>query len=1173
VNTNEKKLWFTDTSLENAEKVYKKQQFFKKEYGLSTTLLVSHFIKWKDATKDKYYVSPLIYKPVTIIKNRKISLQFELENEAENHQLNPVLTATFLKQFNIDLNISDNTIDQLITELISTLESNGGNIKNANAFNTIHEWQIITVNAVGTFNYKKSVLAKDYDVILNSVNDSVNALLGKENSEATPLESLDLPNSDYSQKKAISKSMSSNLVIQGPPGTGKSHTIVELIKQNLATGKKVLFVSEKKSALDVVYHKLKADNLELLTAYFNGEKSQKKEFYSNLKTAFNLFNLISDSTSKHEDTTELEAYFNTYTTELLAYNPKLDASLFELLSHLAEHQINHLEHSAQHTIPNYKLWQNYLEFIEDIEQISVEKFGCKTVSDLPYLHFNKAVFLDSSPLQKIDKRLNELETNLKHIQGILSEFNLEWNWKQLSKHCLSATVLNLANTSQLDLLDKTSKKYKSFDNWTKKYELTQNKLKTSTELCAKWEVKPKLAEIDELIEALSQNDSKSWFNFFKTSKIDSVFKHYNGDLSKDLKLKSLHNLKYYYELSSSLEDLKIKLKHNLNLLNPDVDINHILQLRQKLQSLSSNEYIYLLEQENSLELIEKLHHLHPHIQQSNQIVNYVFSNYSIKNSNDTLEKITHVKTYASHYTYYLPEIKKTLNLPTELLTYISSSFKTVEDMTNEVVYFNYHTEVKFNSVLKHLKSSSFVTNFKSLKLKNSIKSSQKSEFISNFWVKKWNTIEELLNTPASKLNTVEKTKKQISKIAKRIIFHELSKQQQHLPIKQLVEQTNHAIFDIQPLWMMNPLSIAENLPCDPDLFDLVIFDEASQIPLEDSIPAIYRAKQILVVGDSKQMPPSQFFSSSSETVTLLNQAESVFKSHLLTWHYRSEHPKLIQFSNHHFYDNELNYFPSASEQNPIESVYVENGLFENGVNINEAKVVAKTYAEQYKKGKKRIGIIAFSKTQELQIKTEIKLLNLPENNELLVRNLENTQGIETEIVIISIGYGYNTDRKFRMNFGPLNQDFGANRLNVLLTRAKQKMIVVSSVKSSDFKLTENRGVSLLNQFLTFCEQHNTMQKEIPTHFLHQKIARLLDENNLIYSFNSAINGMAIHCFIQHSTTKILLIDPSLHSKENKDIYTLLSVIYERFESVKILLSNDYLENKNRFEKEVVAFFS
>ena len=123
--------------------------------------------------------------------------------------------------------------------------------------------------------------------------------------------------------------------------------------------------------------------------------------------------------------------------------------------------------------------------------------------------------------------------------------------------------------------------------------------------------------------------------------------------------------------------------------------------------------------------------------------------------------------------------------------------------------------------------------------------------------------------------------------------------------------------EMQKVWVMNPLSVSERLACKKDLFDVVIFDEASQIPLEDAVPAIYRSKQIVVVGDEKQMPPSSFFASHSESQTLLDKASLSFSKEMFKWHYRSEHPALIQFSNKQFYEDELLTFPSNSADFPI----------------------------------------------------------------------------------------------------------------------------------------------------------------------------------------------------------------------------------------------------------------
>lgn len=1173
VNANHDKLWFIERDLNNASSIYKKQRYFIKEYGLQTTLLVTHFIRWKPINKNTYYTSPLIYQPIQIVKNQKINLQFEYNLLDDLKIINPILQDVFSKSFDIDLKLFNENIDRFINELKSELETNGDTINLLNTWNNDQEWQIITTNAIGSFNYKKSILGQDYDEFISHPNQSIKSILGDGNIQTIQSDQkfLNLSLSDTAQKEAINLSFNNNLVIQGPPGTGKSHTIVELIKQKLLANKKVLFISEKKSALDIVFGKLKEENLNHLVAYFNSEKNQKKEFYANLKLAIEKsLNSTEFDNNLNTEIKELENYFNSYSKTLTQTNEKLDGSIYDLISYLAKHQITDLEHNVEYKIPSYKLWFNYIEFLEDIEEIGISNFNVNSIAELPFIDLNKFAFVGNNPLSKIETRLKELDNWTEEVKTILRKYNFNWSWSDLYKYCLAASVLNMANRSQLDILDPNSKNYKSFNTWTKKYELTQNKLKLSNDLCAKWEVKPKLADIDVLLEDLSQNKTKSWLYFFKKTKSNDAFKFYKGDLSTQLKINALESLKENYLLKSLLTELGIKLKHNLNILNPDIDINHLLHLRQKLDTLSSNQYVYLLEHDKSLELIADLHLLHPHIQKSNQIIKFLFVDFKCETINDITKKVKTIRQQSAKFKYFLPEIKKTLNLPFELLNFIKSNPHQIDHLSKTVVYHNYLEQVRFEPVLKNIESIDIIPNYKSLKKLKKDKNDQIKSNINQIWSKNRRNIEELLNTPASKLKGKQKEEKQRQKQSKRVIFHEISKKQQHLSIKSLVKETNHAIFDIQPLWIMNPLSIAESLPCNEDLFDVVIFDESSQIPLEDALPAIYRSKQVIVVGDSKQMPPSQFFSSTTESVTLLNQAESVFNSNLLTWHYRSEHPKLMQFSNQHFYDNELCYFPSVSDNNPVELIKVNNGIFEDGKNKREAFEVAKTYESLLKSGCKNIAIIAFSKEQEKQIEAEIINRNLPTNTDLLVRNLENAQGIEKDVVIISVGYGFNPEGNFRMNFGPLNQDYGANRLNVLLTRAKQKMIVITSVHSNDFKPSENRGVQLLRDFLRFSEENENTQNQSPEHFIHQQVNTLLKDSNV--NFYSAINGLAVNCFVQHSTKKILLIDPSLNKNENKDIYTILSVLDDRFLSVKLLLSHDYWNNKKRFESDILKYF-
>lgn len=1173
VHSNEKKLWFVDLDDNNASKIYKQQQSFLKEYGLETSLLVSHFIRWKSTKKNSFYTSPLIYQPIQIVKNQKIKLLYTYKIKADQHFINPILQHEFKSQFNIDLSFNTLDSEAFIKNIKSQLTENGDAVKITSEWNDIEEWQIISTKAIGTFNYKKSILGKDFDTIIESPSSSIHSILGESSTITnTENEELDLSYSDVAQKQAINLAMTSNVVIQGPPGTGKSHTIVELIKQNLLANKTILFVSEKRSALDVVYNKLKDEGLQNLVAFFNSEKHQKKEFYRQLKNlVVNNNSLTEPKAVDANKMSEIEAYFKSYVHTLTAKNEKLDHSIFDLVNFLAEHQVDDLQYDVTTKIPSYKQWFNYIDFLEDIELIGTKNFNCNTLANLPFISLNKSAFLDQNPLSKIELRLNELENWIKEITSVYKTYNVDWSWSNLAKFATAASVLNTANKSQLDILEPNTKSYKSFDIWTKKYELTLNKLQLSNEFCSKWIKKPKLAEIDQLIEELQNETQKKWYHFYKTSKRTTIFKDYKGELSTPLKIEALNNLKENYLLRSALAELEIKLKHNLNLLNPKVDINQILHIRQKLDTLSSNQYIELLEHKESLMFIEDLHGLQPKIQKSNQILKFLFVDLKIESLKDISQLISNVRFQSPKFKHYLPEIKKTLNLPHELLSFIKSNSHQMDDLTKIVVYHNYLDSVRFEPNLKTLTSIDILPHYKKLKQLKKSQNTHKKEYILHNWEKNKRKTEDLLQTPASKLSDIEKIEKQRQKAAKRIIFHEIAKKQQHLPIKSLIKDTDKAILDILPVWIMNPLTIAESLPCLPDLFDTIIFDESSQIPLEDALPAIYRAKQLTVVGDSKQMPPSQFFSASTESITLLNQAESVFKSKLLSWHYRSQHPDLIQFSNSNFYDNELSFFPPVSKVTPIDFVKVEKGIFDTGKNKLEAKEVAKQYSSLLERDIRNVGIIAFSKEQEKQITTEITKLNLSTNEELLVRNLENSQGIERDIIIISVGYAFNPEGSFRMNFGPLNQDYGANRLNVLLTRSKQKMIIVSSVNSSDFKLSENRGVQLLKSFLFYAEQNSSSKNEIPENFLQLKVYNLL--KHLDVSYYASKNGASVNCFIQHSTQKVLLLNPSLQKSDNKDIYTILSVLDDRFKSIKVLLSHDYWNNKSRFESDILNYFS
>jgi superfamily I DNA and/or RNA helicase len=259
---------------------------------------------------------------------------------------------------------------------------------------------------------------------------------------------------------------------------------------------------------------------------------------------------------------------------------------------------------------------------------------------------------------------------------------------------------------------------------------------------------------------------------------------------------------------------------------------------------------------------------------------------------------------------------------------------------------------------------------------------------------------------------------------------------------------------------------------EEQLFDVGIFDEASQLPLQNALGTIQRSKRILVAGDHQQMGPSSYFKSGNgEVVDLLHQASYYWQNVALKHHYRSEHPALIQFSNRHFYNNELVAFPSVKqEKSPIVWHFIEQGRFIDRKNQLEAKEVAQLIEKEIN-GTNHLGIVAFSETQLHEIsaclspKTLQILEDRIENDTAFFKALENVQGEECDHLIISFAYAYSEENEFHMRFGPMNSKNGSKRLNVLLTRARKKIDFFSSVKSSDFKLSSNESINLLRQFL------------------------------------------------------------------------------------------------------------
>ncbi len=352
-----------------------------------------------------------------------------------------------------------------------------------------------------------------------------------------------------------------------------------------------------------------------------------------------------------------------------------------------------------------------------------------------------------------------------------------------------------------------------------------------------------------------------------------------------------------------------------------------------------------------------------------------------------------------------------------------------------------------------------------------------------------------------------------------LLRKEIGKHKRHIPVRQLLGRIPTLLPRLKPCVLMSPLSVAQYLEASHETFDIVIFDEASQIPVWDAVGAIARGNQLIVVGDPKQLPPTNFFSTNTDDDDLIPEEHKDLESILdelmthglrrkrLQWHYRSRHEGLITFSNRQYYENALLTFPSPEfEHGGVCFRYLPNARYDKGksrTNRQEAEALVQELVSRLRNPSlplRSYGIVTFSQPQQelIQNLLDEERRKYPEieshfgdeppveGEPVFVKNLENVQGEERDVIFFSICYGLDEAGKLSMNFGPLNRDGGERRLNVAVTRSKYELFVFSSLRGDQIDLTRTRaqGVKDLKYFLEYAERGSRAliaATSIPTH--------------------------------------------------------------------------------------------
>jgi hypothetical protein len=364
---------------------------------------------------------------------------------------------------------------------------------------------------------------------------------------------------------------------------------------------------------------------------------------------------------------------------------------------------------------------------------------------------------------------------------------------------------------------------------------------------------------------------------------------------------------------------------------------------------------------------------------------------------------------------------------------------------------------------------------------------------------------ELIATAAAQIITAANARRPTTDLGQSaVIRREASKKKRHMPVRVLLDRARHVAQAIKPCFMMSPLAVSQYLA--PDMtFDVVIFDEASQISPGDAINCIYRGQALIAAGDQRQLPPTSFFTAADpdagdewveeeaakgfESILDLAKGSGAFKSLTLRWHYRSRHEHLIAFSNSAFYGGRLITFPSADATGPDVGVHLlfVDGVYERGhtrTNPVEAAAVAQRVLHHFTtRPQLSLGVVTFSEAQAEAVETAVNDARadrpeldrfFPSNDRLdgfFVRALEQVQGDERDVMLFSIGYGPDEEGQLSMQFGPLNKSGGERRLNVAITRARYRNEIVSSIRAADIKASvTSDGVRHLRRYLDFAER-------------------------------------------------------------------------------------------------------
>ena len=1119
--------------------LYRSSRTSIEENGANTLYLALGLLKWYETpSSERPRYAPILLLPVEIIR-KSAAKGYVIRSREEETMMNITLLEMLRQNFGITIS----GLDPLPTD------ESGVNVKLIysiirNSIKNQRKWDVEEQAILGIFSFNKFIMWNDIHnnanklvqnkIVSSLINGKIEWKAATEEIDATDMDKQVSPAdivlpiiADSSQLEAIYEAVhDKTFILHGPPGTGKSQTITNIIANALYKGKRVLFVAEKMAALSVVQNRLAAIGLAPFCLEIHSNKTKKSAVISQLKETTEIIRQTppEEFRKEAERLLNLRAELNQYIEALHKEYP-FGVSLYDAIIHYQSVDVESCFDIPQAYLDTldkdtFAQWEDAIELLVRTANACGHPYQ-HPLTGISITEYSSAVKEGSSQLLTgfIDL-LTTIRQKLDVFSILLKDTDIHPTRKdfQTIAHIIRR-ILDIPELTPglltLPLLNETLNEYREVVVHGRKRDEQRKEIETGfIQEILSINAKQMLAEWNRV--------SGQWFlpRYFGQRKIRKAINVYALKTIETEDIKPLlHRIIRYQEEAEAVRKYIGQLPSLFGRPGKNEDWNTIEQIIDDMTSLHSHLLNYAkdiakvsqIKQNLSAQLTEGIQTFRDiHAHSFNELYQLADTLTATEKKLSGMLGISIEELYtdsADWITIALSKArtwKENLDKLKDWYQWLQA-YQTLHSLGIGFIA----TEYKEKNIPTGQLTDSFRKSFYQAAIRYIIAKEPTLELfngkIFNDIIAKYKQISakfeettqrELFARLASNIPSFTHEAIQSSEVG--ILQKNIRNNARGISIRKLFDQIPTLLSRMCPCMLMSPLSVAQFIDTDADKFDLIVFDEASQMPTYEAVGAIARGKNVIIVGDPKQMPPTSFFSVNTidEDNIEMEDLESILDdclalsipSKYLLWHYRSKHESLIAFSNSEYYDNKLMTFPSPDNIESKVRIVNINGYYDKGKsrqNRAEAQAVVDEIARRLRSEelrKKSIGVVTFSIVQQALIEDllsdlfifypELETLALECDEPLFIKNLENVQGDERDVILFSVGYGPDAEGRVSMNFGPLNRAGGERRLNVAVSRARYEMIIYSTLRSDmiDLNRTSSIGVAGLKRFLEYAEK-------------------------------------------------------------------------------------------------------